>query len=442
MTHQEFIPPSQPEVHNVKNPDADAEGHAFTSNILIPERKERENSKNFLLLWFASSTNYFAYWVMQLALLLFARQLTSSPLLVGGIAFTLDIPWLLFGLLAGALVDRYDRRSILLTMTALRLITFLLAIIASVSGHITLPLLYVIALVLGVTQTMEDPALTAAVFMVVPQERLEKANAWLSGAQNIIELLAFPLGGVFASISITLSMSVGGVCATIALVALLLLHGPFRAHRTANHHIMKDVLDGVRFLWNRQVLRALGWMAGVINACWGGYLAILVLYAVAPGPVGLTATSYGLLLMSGSIGSIIGTLLTVPVQRWLGKRWAIGINILGNAAMFAAPAFTRNVWIIGAGAVLGGMASPMWTIAAASLQGRIVPTALQGRVNAAYRFLGVGSAALGPILCGLLAQNFGLQETFAICAGFTLLMIVPFFRVITEAAMTQGSESV
>ncbi|HKV57758.1 MAG TPA: MFS transporter, partial [Ktedonobacteraceae bacterium] len=78
---------------------------------------------------------------------------------------------------------------------------------------------------------------------------------------------------------------------------------------------------------------------------------------------------------------------------------------------------------------------PMWNIAAAALQGRIVPTNLQGRVNAAYRFLGIGSAALGPILGGFCAQLFGLRVVFAMCAFLTIFMLIPFLLVITEEVM-------
>jgi MFS family permease len=123
------------------------------------------------------------------------------------------------------------------------------------------------------------------------------------------------------------------------------------------------------------------------------------------------------------------------VQRWLGRRSSIGLNILGNAVMFAAPALSTNAWIIGGAAVLGGMAGPLWTIATASLLGRTVPPHVQGRVNAAYRFLGNGLAALGPLLGGMLAQLCGLRATFALCAALTLLVLLPFFQSVTEESM-------
>jgi MFS family permease len=391
--------------------------------------------RNFQALWTASTTSYFAFWALQLALSLFAHRLTQSPLLVSGITFALMIPTFIFGLFAGALADRYDRRQLLSGITALRVIVLGLALLAALLQYISLPALYGIALMLGITQTIEEPALAATVPLVVARKDLEKANAWLVGAQNIIELLAFPLGGILASAGVVLTMGVGEGCAVATLVVLLMLRGSFRPAQVVRHHIIAEVVDGLSFLWHQRTLGAIGIMAGIINACWSTYLGVLVLYAVVPGPVGLTAAGYGVLLMGGSAGGILGTLLTIPVQRWLGRRWGIGLNILGNAVMFAAPALTANAWIIAATAALGGVAGPMWTIAAASLLGRAVPTALQGRVNAAYRFLGNGLAAVGPLLGGVTAQVFGLRAAFALCACLTLLMLIPFFCLITEEAM-------
>lgn len=378
-----------------QEPSTFSESNAHASSV-PPE--QIAHPFDFLALSIASGTSYFAYWIVQLGLALFASRITRSPLLVSGIAFALTVPWLLCGLFAGALVDRYNRQHILLASTMLRLVIFGLATCVAILGYVSLPLLYVIALALGITQTLETPALSAAVPMVVCEAKLERANAWLSGTQNAVELLASPLGGVVASIGAALTLGIGAGCTLAGLVALHFLRGTradFRSRFDGRCHIVNEVLDGIRFMWHQQTLGVIGLMAAVINACWGAYTGLLVLYVVAPGPGGLTASGYGILLMSIGIGGVIGTFLTLPVQRWLGRRWAIGLNIIGNALMFAVPALSTNSWIIGGAALLGGIGGPMWTIAVAALQGRIVPAALQGRVNAAYRFLGIGSAPLG-----------------------------------------------
>lgn len=389
----------------------------------------------FQALWTASIASYFAYWLIRLALPLFAQSLTKSPLLVSGVTFSLTAPTFVFGLFAGVFVDRYERKHMLLLMTGIRLLAFALALFVALLHDVTLTLLYTIALLLGTTQTVEEPALAAIVPMIVPQEHLEQANSWLTGSQNFISLFALPLGGLLASVGAALTMSVGEGCALLALFALFLLRGSFLSEYRVKHHIIHELFDGIYFLWKRRVLWSIGIMAGVINACWSGYLAIFVLFAVKPGPMHLSVFTCSLLLMTDGIGSVIGALIALPVQRLCGKRWAIGINVVGNGIMCIAPALTTNVWFIGASIALGGIVGPLWTIGVASLLGRAVPAELQGRVNAVYRFLGEGLAVIGPLLVGLIAQTFGLRVAFALCAIGTFSMCIPFLLVITEKAM-------
>lgn len=448
---------------------SDASDHIHTKCALLCVSMEHWLCRwgRFLVLWTVSGANYFAYATIGLALTLFAAHLTRLPLLVSGVAFAQLLPTFVLGLPAGILVDRYDRRLLLILTTALRVVAFALAIVAVLMGHISLPLLYIMALLLGITETVEEPALAAAVPMVVSQAKLERANTLLVGAQNILGLLADPLGALFVSSSIVLSMSVSGLCAGVALAVLFCLRGtlhpPFRRNRRysdkdvqmggmleaakpephhspkgmALRHLEVDALEGLRYLWNEHLLLTIALMAGIINACWSGYLVVMVLYAVVPGPLSLTIPAYGVLLMLISIGSIVGTFLTLSIQRWLGRRWAIGLNIFGNGLMFATPALTHNLWLIGGALFLGGIGGPMWTIAAAALQGRIVPSELQGRVSASYRILSIGTSALGPMLGGLLAQIFGLSAALALFGILTWLQFIPFFWIVTERAMAR-----
>ena len=390
---------------------------------------------SFFALWTASGFSYFVYWASQIAFPLFASQLTRSAILVAGVTFALTVPWLAFGLLAGVLVDRYNRRKLLLALSICRLSAIGLATLAALLGYGILPVVYAAALIVGISQALEEPAFAALVPMTVHRTMLDRANACLKGAQNCIDLLASLPGSIIGSLSITLMM--GGIEGLAAgeLIALMFLRGSYQHQRESKHHIVREVFDGLRFLWNQQVLRAISLMAATINACWSAYLAVLVLYAVKPGPMNLTAFEYGLLFTSSSIGGIVGSLVAIPLQRWLGRRWAIGLNILGNAAMFAAPAISANPWIIGVAAVLGGFTGPLWSIAVASLIGRNVPTHMQGRTNAAYNFIGSGAMALGPVFGGLTAQFIGLRSVFIACACLTLLMLIPFFAAVTEVAM-------
>lgn len=402
-----------------------------------PARPARaESRQSFSLLWLAATAGYFAGWIMKLALPIVAARMTTSPLLVSGMTFALTAPWLLFGLQAGALADRMDRRKLLLVAAVGRLFALGLLALAVVLRVVNLPLLYAVAFILGSAEPLSDTSAAALVPMLVSPGRLEWANSRLIGAQQVIEVIAPPIGGAVTVVGLALAVGLGSAGYIAALVALLLLRGAFRPARAARRHLAADMVEGVRFLWQQPALRAVSLMAAVINACWTAWLAVLVLYALDPGPLRLTAFQYGLLLTGSGIGGMIGALLALPVQRWLGRRWLIGLNILGNALLFVAPALTTNAWLIGAAIIVGGIGGPLWGIEAASLQQRLAPPGLQGRVAAAYRFLGLGAEAIGPVIGGVVGQSLGIPAVFVGGALLTALMLIPFFRVVTEQALS------
>lgn len=389
----------------------------------------------FRLLWAASTAGYLAGWVVKFALPLVATHVTRSPLLVSSVTTFVMAPWLVLGLPVGALVDRLDRRRTLLLAMALRGATAGLLALAVVAGVASMPLLYGTAFLLGIADTLAETAATAILPMLVPHTHLERANTHLIGVQQVIEAVSLPLGGALAAAGLAFALGAGGACYGIGLIALLFLRGAFRPLVRTRQHLVTDVLEGVRFLWNHQALRTLGIMAGVINACWTAWLAVLVLYAVAPGPLRLTAFQYGVLLTASGIGGVVGAALTDLVQRTLGRRWAIGLNICTNTIMFLAPGLTANAWAIAVAIFIGGVGGPMWTIAATALQQRVVPLALQGRVSAAYRLLGLGAEAIGPMVGGIIAQVLGIQAVFMSAALLTALMLLPFLRIVSEEVM-------
>ena len=405
------------------------------------QTKSLWRQRAFLLLWTAASTGYFASWILKLALPLVAVRLTTSPLLVSGVTFAFTVPWLLFGLPAGALADRFDRRRVLLCATALRLGVFVLLGGAALLGLVNLPALYAAALALGISETLMETATTAFTPMLVSHSQLEQANTGLLGVQQAIEVIALPISGAITAIGLALAVGLSGAGYVAALVALLLLRGSFRSQRAVQRHAGAELVEGVRFLWQQTTLRAIGIMAAIINASWGAWVGVFVLYAVAPGPMRLSSFQYGLLLGASGLGGIVGSFLVGPVLRLLGRRWLIGLNILGNGLMFAAPLLTVNPWLMSIAILIGGIGGPMWGIAATSFQQRVVPEALRGRVFAAYRFISWSAEALGPVIGGIVAQYTGIQTVFLGSALLTALMFVPFFHIVTEGALRADNAS-
>lgn len=110
-------------------------------------------------------------------------------------------------------------------------------------------------------------------------------------------------------------------------------------------------------------------------------------------------------------------------------------DLIGTAAMMAAPALSTNVWVVGAAAFLGGMGGTLWTVNTRTISQRIVPTAVLGRFSAAFRLFGWGAMPLGAALVGVVAELAGVRAAFGLFAFAALLTVVPFLRVVTSAAL-------
>ncbi|WP_165423349.1 MFS transporter [Ktedonosporobacter rubrisoli] len=399
-------------------------------------------NKNFLMLWLVNAAGSLSDGMFKLALPIFAASLTTSAVLVAGVSFALSLPWLLFGLPVGALVDRLDRRQIIFWVCLIRVGTLAILALATIMRLISLPLIYICALILGVAETFADSAAISMVPAVVSREKLEQANAKFIGTQTIMyEFLGPTLGGALASLGLALALGSSSGLYLLALLAMFWLKGSFRAERQAQTKLGTDIIEGLSFLWQNKLLRTLTGIVTVMNLGWSAWQAVLVLYAIAPGPLGLTKFEYGLLLTGIGIGGVMGTVVAGPIQRWLGQHLTIGADILGTFVMVGVPALTTNAWLVGIAAVIGGAGATMWSVTVRSLMQRIVPDAFMGRTNGAIRVLGYGSLSLGAALAGIIAQFMGIRAVFWLAALANILLFIPFFLVITRDNIAAAEKS-
>lgn len=399
------------------------------SNLASADSRFTLPVSNFWALWSATAAANLADGIFKFALPLLAMHLTTSPGLVAGVAFAVRLPWLLFALFAGVLADRFDRRQMMISANLIRVIALALLVLTTLLNTISLPLLYLLALILGIAETLADTASSSILPSTIQPADLEKANARLVGVITITnEFIGPPLGGALAALSFTLAFATSSALYLAAAVAILLMVGSYRPAASGQpRHIMADMLTGLNYVLRDRLLRALVLIVGVMNLGWSAWASIMVLYMVQPGPGGLSEVGYGVLLTSIGIGGLVGTFLAVPMVERFGRRQAILADILGTFAMLAIPAITANAWAIGAAAVIGGVGGAMWSIVVSSIRQQVVPDAMLGRTGGVFRLFGYGALPLGSALAGMVAETAGIPMVFAICAGLTLLLLIPFY---------------
>lgn len=395
----------------------------------------------------ASGLSNLADGVFQIALPLVTLGVTRDPAAFATVTLALRLPWMLFALPAGALADRLDRRRTMFLVNFGRATLIGGLAVAIATGTETLWLLCAIAFALGVGETLFDTAAQSIVPNLVDADDLSRANGRLYAVElTMNQFVGPPLGGLL--VGLTAAGALAGSAATYLLagLTLALIAGSFRPTRSGPRtRLRQDIVEGTRYLYSHRLLRTLALLTGVANLTGTAALTVLPLYAVRPGPIGLSEAGFGLLLTTGAVGAFVGSLLTPMVERRLGRARTLLLAFLTFCGTTAVPGLTSSVALVGAATALGGMEAVMWNVITVSLRQRIAPDHLLGRVNAGYRLLAWGSMPLGSLLAGVLGELFGVRAVFLIAAAaaataLPLLLIVVNDRTIAAAEPKQDAE--
>jgi MFS family permease len=396
----------------------------------------------FWQLWSASSLSNLADGLVKVALPLVAVTLTDSPGLVAGVTLAVTLPWLLFALPAGALVDRVDRRVAMVMANVVRAAAVVVLAVPLVLGLASsaaaIWALYAVALLLGTAETVYDTSAQSILPQVVLRDRLPHANGRLLAAElTANEFVGPPLGGLLVAAGVAAAFATPAALWVAAVGALLLLRGGFSVPRAEPTTLRADVAEGLRYLWRHRLLRTLAAMTGLFNFATNATFAVFVLYAVGPdSAMGLTEVAYGLLFATIAAGSLVGALLADRIVRRLGRSRSLFLGILGGVGTVGIPALTTIPLVIAAAFLLGGLSNALWNVVAVSLRQRITPDRILGRINSSYRLVAWGTRPLGAAAGGLLGELLGLRAVFTIAAALILATLIGMTKVTDTAIST------
>lgn len=400
------------------------------------------SGRNTVVLTLFTVVTNLADGVLRITLPIIATRLTDSPVLVSAVVFTLTLPWLLTALHVGVLVDRFDRRGLLWIANLVRIATMggLVAVLAA--GSMSLPVLYLGGALMGVAEVVAATSTAALVPAAVAPASRERANAWVAGAETACGEFAGPfVGGALVALGAGLALGLTGAAYALGMLVLVLLVGRFLPNpegvRSAGG-VHQRIGEGLRYLWEHSVLRGMALLVAVLSACWGAWIALIPL--VAATTMGLDAREYGILMSALGAGGISGALTVTWFNHLIGRRWVMFVDLLGTAAMMAAPALTANLWVVSAAAFLGGMGGTLWSVNARTIGQRIVSPGMLGRYSAAARLFSWGAMPLGAVAVGLIAEFAGERAAFGFFAVLVAFAVIPFLRVLTPAALAEVPE--
>ena len=394
-------------------------------------------------LWTASTLSNLGDGVTLVAGPLLIASLTRDPVLVAGVAFAQRLPWLLFSLISGALVDRLDRRRVMWAVDAFRTVLLGFVGLAVLLNFVSIPLLYTVFFLMGTVETLFDTASVSILPAVVPREKLEKANGRLFGAQIVSNQFAGPpLGGFLFAVaaSVPFFLDAGSFAAAAALV--LFMRGKFKAERPEGAlptTLRAEISEGLRWLWGNKLLRTLAISLGIMNLTSTATISIFVLFAQER--LGLGSVGYGVLLTSIAVGGVVGSLGAERLAGWLGAGTTMRMGLLIEAGSTGVIALSGEPLVVGAMLALFGFHAIVWNVITISLRQQIIPERLLGRVNSAYRLLGLGGMSLGALLGGILARGFGLTAPFWFASLSVAALAVVVWRILSNETVHLAREN-
>jgi MFS family permease len=221
--------------------------------------------------------------------------------------------------------------------------------------------------------------------------------------------------------------------------ALILMRGSFynvpEKDPPDNQRFWPHVTEGLRLLWKDGLIRNLTLFTASMNLFWSGWGALIVLYAVRPGPMGMSEFEYGIFLTAMAIGGLLGSVVCERLEKSIGTRNALALDFIGTILLVGVPALSTNPFAVGGAAFFAGMGATIWVILVASIRQRLVPGELLGRVYSASRFVSWGVGPIGALLAGFVAELWGIRTMFGIGGVVNIGLLFLFLSLVSPRAL-------
>lgn len=380
----------------------------------------------FLRYWLSGFLDHFGDGVRLAAFPLLAAQLTQSPAAIAVVTAVQGLPWLL-GPAIGAVVDRTDRRLVMITADVARAVMVATLAGAVLVDAVGLALIYVTAFISGVGSAVRSTASVACVPRLVDSEALDRANGRIVAGKIVGSELAGPAaGGWLFGLAAVLPFAASTGAIGVAVLLLLTLPDVFRPVRqpgpAAKGARRRNLTGGLAWVRRHQDIKNLTIVLGVISAMDAAWFAVLVLYVIhvldqAPG-------AYGVLLAVGAAGGIAagagGAHLTVRFGPW-GSVLIAGLVMAGSQLVLGLSA---NVFTAAVMLAAGSAAFALFNMTAATMRQRRVPDDLQGRVSGLFGTIAGGTEALGAFAGGVIAAAAGIRAVFIIGAAPIAIVVI------------------
>ncbi len=386
-----------------------------------PSERSLLRNRDFVLLWTGQTVSEVGSSVTQLALpLLAVITLDATTFEVGALAACTQLAFLLLALPAGAWVDRWRRRPVLIWADIGRLVVIGSIPIADALGVLYLPQLFVVAIVAGALTVFFDVAYQSYLPVLVEPEDLVDANGKLGASQAFGQVAGPSFGGALVgAFGAGYAVAIDALSFLFSAVMTIAIRReePRPEPRAADRRLRDEIKEGLAFVFGHPILRKVVGCTATSNFFSGATFAVMTVFLVRTleSPIWVI----GVVFSIGSLGGLIGGLLAGRIGKAVGTARIIWLSqvVVGPFALFAVIAFPGwGLTLVAISIFVVSVGSVIYNTAQVSYRQSICPPALLGRMNASVRFVVWGTLPLGALFGGIMGSVVGVRQTLLIGA--------------------------
>jgi predicted MFS family arabinose efflux permease len=379
-------------------------------------------NRDFLLLWMGQVASTVGTRASSVAFPLLVLALTGSPSQAGLVGFAQTLPFPLLFLVAGVVVDRVDRKRLLLVADGARAVAFASLVAALALDRVVLAHILAVAFVEGSFFVFFRLAESAALPQVVPKEQLPTAVAQNQARDQGAELVGAPLGGLLFGFDRLLPFLFDAVSYAIGFVTLLFVRPTLQEDRPPREtRVREEIVEGFRWTWHQPFIRAIVILVGGSNFAFNALFLVLIVRAK---DLGASAGLIGAMFAFLGAGAILGALIAPGIARSVPAKFVIVGSLWLWAVYPLVLVALPNVLAIGFVAGVVNITGPIFNVVLSAYRYALVPDRLLGRVGSVILLVAWGTIPLGAISAGFLLDGFGAVTSMLVLAGVSFAVAV------------------
>jgi MFS family permease len=380
-------------------------------------------NRAFTLLWSGQAVSSLGTAITQTAYPLLVWDLSHSAALVGLVGGLGTLPYIFLSLIVGVLVDRWDRKRLMILCDLGRAINLASVLIMLTLGRLTVAQICINTLIEGTLYVFFNLAEVSCLPRVVSKEQIPIATSQNEVTSGTTVLVGPALGGALYMLGRFVPFLADAISYIVSVITLSCIDVSFQEQREEHQRrrLLIEIREGLSWLWHQPLIRYIAFLTGGCNFVGAGLLPILLVLVKQQNGSSLV---YGTILTIGGVGAIIGSLLGAPIQ----KRFRFGPVIICliwfEALCFPLYAIAPNPLVLGVISACLFVSGPIYNVVQFSYRINLIPDKLQGRVNSVFRLLAFGFQPFGSALTGLVIQVFGVVAAILFLSACTLFLAI------------------